>query len=270
MAFDISSAYLHHGPRSTATMLDIISHVPAHLTKALYIPKHDDTISHFAIYDISKEYSEKVGVNPMGSERYKVELCLLRKPSGHHVGDNARFLVDIDASVSIRERVMGRDPLDAEVSPPIDGERSAKLQIHTGDSLFELTGHECYPLPEKETKKRIIRYPYMSMSGNHGPSKALRCDWQVHPAEKGPLRYELVDLDRQGEGDGSILAIYHHHGFESELPTSYSHGALLLPNDSTPLFDITVVSSLMALLATIRKQPAARKRSRFRSLMASL
>ncbi|KAL9562708.1 hypothetical protein ACKAV7_013272 [Fusarium commune] len=251
-------------------MLDIISHVPAHLTKALYIPKHDNSITHFAIYDISKEYSEKVGVNPMGSESYKVELCLLRKPSGYHVGDNARFLVDVDASVAIHERVMGRDPLDAEVSSPIEGDRSVTLQIHTGDSSFELTGQECYPLPRKETKKRIVRYPYMSMDGDFGGSGAYHCEWQVHPVEKGPLRYELVDLDRRGNGDGSILAIYHHHGFESELPTSYNHGVLLLPDNSTPLFDITVVSSLMALLATIRKQPAARKRSRFRSLMASL
>jgi hypothetical protein len=108
------------------------------------------------------------------------------------------------------------------------------------------------------------------MSGDFGGSEAHSCDWQVHPAEKGPLRYELVDMERRGDDDGSILAIYHHHGFESELPTSYSHGVLLLPATSTPLFDITVVSSLMALLATIRKQPAARKRSRLRSLIASL
>ncbi|EWG48786.1 hypothetical protein FVEG_08455 [Fusarium verticillioides 7600] len=250
-------------------MLDIISHVPAHLTKALYIPKYDDTTSHFAIYDISKEYSEKVGVHPMGSESYKVELCLLRKPSGYHVGDNARFLVDVDASVSIHERVMGRDPLDAEVSSPIEGDGSATLQVHSGDSSSELTARECYPLPEKETKKRTIRYPYMSIDRDFGDF-SRHCDWRVHPSEKGPLRYELVDRGRQGDDDGSILAIYHHHGFESELPTSYSHGVLLLPVDSTPIFDITVVSSLIALLATIRKQPAARKRSRFRSLMASL
>ncbi|KAF4435555.1 hypothetical protein FACUT_7086 [Fusarium acutatum] len=250
-------------------MLDIISHVPEHLTKALYIPTHDDTTSHFAIYDISKEYSEKVGVHPMGSESYKVELCLLRKPSGYHAGDNARFLVDVGASVSIHERVMGRDPVDAEVSSPIEGEGSVTLQIHSVHSSYELTARECYPLPEKETKKRIIRYPYMSIDRNLRDSPH-RCDWEVHPAEKGPLRYDLVDRERQGDDDGSILAIYHHHGFESELPISYSHGVLLLPSDSKPLFDTTVVSSLMALLSTIRRQPAARKRSRFRSLMASL
>ncbi|KAF5243542.1 hypothetical protein FANTH_8121 [Fusarium anthophilum] len=250
-------------------MLDIISHVPAHLTKALYIPKHDDTTSHFAIYDISKEYSKKVGVHPMGSESYKVELCLLRKPSGYHAGDNARFLVDVDASVSIHERVMGRDPLEAEVSSPIDGDGSVTLQIHSAHSSFELTARECYPLPEKETKKRIVRYPYINIDGAFA-DLLHRCNWQVDPAGKGPLRYELVDMDRQDDDDGSILAIYHHQGFESELPSSYNHGVLLLPSDSTPLFDITVVSSLMALLATIRKQPAARKRSRFRSLMASL
>lgn len=154
-------------------------------------------------------------------------------------------------------------------SSPIDGDGSVTLQIRSGHSSFGLTARECYPLPEKETKKRMIRYPYLSIDGAFEDSHH-RCEWQVHPAEKGPLRYDLVGLERQGDDDGSILAIYHHHGFESELPTSYNNGVLLLPVDSTPSFDITVVSSLMALLATIRRQPAAQKRSRFRSLMASL
>ncbi|KAF9773328.1 hypothetical protein IL306_008889 [Fusarium sp. DS 682] len=243
-------------------MQNIISPVPARLTKALYIPKYDDTISHFAIYDISKEYSEKVGVNPMGSEHYKVALALLRKPSGYFAGDNARFLVDVGTSVSIHERCMGRDPCEAEFN--------VAVQIHSEDSSFQLDTHEFYPLPEKETKKRIVRYPYMDTTGNFGGSEDLRYEWQVHPVEKGPLRYELVDLQRQADDDGSILAIYHHHGFENELPTSYSNGVLLLPATSTPLFEITAVSSLIALLSTIRKQPAPQKQSRFRSFMASL
>ncbi|KAF4343549.1 hypothetical protein FBEOM_2458 [Fusarium beomiforme] len=251
-------------------MQNIISPVPARLTKALYIPKHDDTSPHFAIYDISEEYSEKVGVNPMGSELYKVQLALLRKPNGYFAGDNARFLVDVGASVSIRERVIGRDPCEAEVASPIDGGRNVAVQLYAGGSSFQLDAHEIYLLPEKETKKRIVRYPYMSTTGTFGSSGAVRYEWQVHPVEKGPLRYELVDLQRQVDDDGKILAIYHHHGFENDLPTSYSSGVLLLPATSTPLFEIMAASSLIALLSTVRKQPAPKKQSRLRSFMASL
>lgn len=103
-------------------------------------------------------------------------------------------------------------------------------------------------------------------------TQLLGLEWQVHPIEDGPLRYELVDPEqrRQGNGDSSILAIYHHHGFENDLPTSYSHGVLLLPFDSSPLLDITVVSSLLILLYTARKQSTVQKQSRIRSLIACL
>lgn len=98
-------------------MKNIISHVPAHLSKVLYIPRHTAEIAHFAVYDITQQYADKLGNLPMGSEGYKVELCLLRKPGGYHVGDDARFLVNLDSrgSVSIQERCIGRQPLEGEM-----------------------------------------------------------------------------------------------------------------------------------------------------------
>lgn len=98
-------------------MNNIISHVPAHLSKVLYIPNHRDETTHFVVYNITQQYADKLGSFPMGSEDYKVELCLLRKPGGYRVGDDARFLVDLDSrgSFSIQERCIGRQPLEGDM-----------------------------------------------------------------------------------------------------------------------------------------------------------
>lgn len=98
-------------------MQNTISHVPAHLSKVLYIPKHTAETTHFAVYDITQQYADKLGSLPMGSEDYKVVLFLLRKPGGCHVGDDARFLVNSDNSglVSIQERCIGRQSLEGDM-----------------------------------------------------------------------------------------------------------------------------------------------------------
>ncbi|KAI6752433.1 hypothetical protein HG530_013802 [Fusarium avenaceum] len=237
-------------------MKNIISHVPAHLSKVLYIPRHNAEIAHFAVYDITQQYADKLGSIPMGSEDYKVELCLLRKPGGCHVGDDARFLVNSDSSglFSIQERCIGRQPLEGNISRSDDDTNNILIHNTKGEVVERIFLESSYPLPEKKTKKQLIRYPYLNMSSESANSETQLSglEWQVHPIEAGPLRYELVDPEqrRQGNGDSSILAIYHHHGFENDLPTSYSHGVLLLPSNSSPLLEITVVSGLLVLLST--------------------
>jgi hypothetical protein len=150
------------------------------------------------------------------------------------------------------------------------------ILIHdtTGEVIERASTESSYPLPDKETKKQLIRYSYLTMSSNSADNETQLSglEWQVHPVDNGPLRYELVDPEqkRQDNGDNSIRAIYHHHGFENDLPTSYSHGILLLPFDSSPLLDITVVSSLLVLLSTVRKQSTVQKQSRIRSLITCL
>ncbi|EKJ73851.1 hypothetical protein FPSE_05974 [Fusarium pseudograminearum CS3096] len=259
-------------------MQNIISQVPSHFTKVLYFPRHNEEVSHFPIYEISEQYFDKIGKLPMGSRDYKVELCLLRKPNGEFLGDNARFLVDVgddSTSMSVRERILGQDPVEAQVLLPNSEETEYSIHTDTSTTSAHSSGHLVFPLPEKQTKRQLVRYPYFAITSTiFGDRDANigRYEWQVHPNEKGPLRYELVDVGENdsGEVDSSILAIYHHHGFENELPASYSHGVLLLPSTSTSEFEIAVVSSLLAVLSAVRQQPTSRKQSRIRSLMACL
>ncbi|RGP77141.1 hypothetical protein FLONG3_4656 [Fusarium longipes] len=259
-------------------MQNIVSQVPSHLKKVLYIPRHNEAIPQFVVYDFSKQYSECVGQLPLGSEDYKVELCVLRKPNGERAGDNARFMVNLDedrTSMLVRERSLGRDPVEADVSLPTSEEKEYAFDAHTRTTSFHNYGYLNYPLPEKRTKKQLIRYPYLTLNGTifpHQDAEKGQYEWQVHPVEKGPLRYELVDLGekRSGDGDSSILAIYHHHGFESELPASHSHGVLLLPSTSTPDFEIAVLSSILALLSAVRQQSTQKRRWYQRHFMACL
>ncbi|KAG8672295.1 hypothetical protein FPOAC2_05673 [Fusarium poae] len=259
-------------------MQNIISQVPPSFTKVFYIPKHNAEVSNFAVYDISEQYRDKIGKLPMGSEDYKVELCILRKPNGEHVGDNARFLVNVgndNTSMSVRERTLGQDPAEADVSFPTSENNEYSVLTHTSTKSVRGSGHLIFPLSEKQMKKEIIRYPYLAFTGSiFGDKDAENShyEWQVHPDEKGALRYEFVSLGEKhtDDLDNSVLAIYHHHGFENDLPTSHSHGVLLLPPTSTSEFDITVLASLLALLSAVRQQPTLKKRSRIRSLIGCI
>ncbi|KAJ4256230.1 hypothetical protein NW762_009309 [Fusarium torreyae] len=254
-----------------------ISQVPAYLDRALYISKHGDGVKHFAVYDNSEEYFEKVGIYPMGSETYKVELCVLRKPSGYHAKDDARFLVDLDAggtSMCIQERCIGREAVEAEVSLPMEHAKDFSISTKTGLSSVETDGELSYPLPDKQTRKALIRYPYLTISGKSASDQnvePVHLQWRISPLENGPLRYDLVNLQQTPRGDddseSSIVAVYHHEGFESELPTSYSRGVLLVPATSTSAFNLIVVSSLLGILSSVRQQPTLKKKSRIRSLI---
>ncbi|VTO84546.1 unnamed protein product [Fusarium graminearum] len=180
-------------------MQNIISEVPSHLTKVLYFPRHNEEVSHFPIYEISEQYFDKIGKLPMGSRDYKVELCLLRKPNGEFLGDNARFLVDVgddSTSMSVRERILGQDPVEARVLLPNSQETEYSIHTDTSTTSAHSSGHLVFPLPEKQTKRQLVRYPYFAITSvifGDKDANDSRYEWQVHPNEKGPLRYELVD-----------------------------------------------------------------------------
>lgn len=85
----------------------------------------------------------------------------------------------------------------------------------------------------------------------------------------GSLRYDLIDQNRKFPNDenDSIVAIYHHCGFEKDLHATFSEGIVLLPVMEDPVLDITIVSSLLFLLHSVRKQDPRVKKSRARSIL---
>jgi hypothetical protein len=56
------------------------STTPSHLTRVLYIPRHDGSASHHSLHDISVPYKETVAQRVMGTASYVVSLGQIPKP----------------------------------------------------------------------------------------------------------------------------------------------------------------------------------------------
>lgn len=54
----------------------------AHLSRALYIPRHDRKATHLAVHDISTQYNAAKGTLPVGCTKYAVAVGVMPKPQG--------------------------------------------------------------------------------------------------------------------------------------------------------------------------------------------
>jgi hypothetical protein len=95
------------------------STTPAHLTRALYIPRHEGSGSHFSVHDISTLYQETVGDRGIGSASYLVSLGKMQKPqseSDSTVVYNVGFKDAVELhSISVTAASAGQSPLEANV-----------------------------------------------------------------------------------------------------------------------------------------------------------
>ncbi|EEU38699.1 uncharacterized protein NECHADRAFT_45614 [Fusarium vanettenii 77-13-4] len=247
---------------------------PAHLARALYLPIHTHNTSHLPIYDISDHYFETLGPFPLGERKYKIEFCLLLKPCGDHPEDDVRYLVDMDSSglpATIRERCIGRDALEVAMQV-----QSIECETRPADrprSSSQRTQGLVYAAPVEPTTDGSTRCPSLeldlgaSKSKDATPPRSFK--WQLYMDNPGSLRYDLIK-QKQNSLDGgynSIVAIYHHCGFEKDLCTNFSEGVILLPGMEDPVLDITIISSLLFLLHSVRKQGTGVKKSRAKSIL---
>lgn len=75
-----------------------LSATPNHLSRALYVPRHNHTDAcHLPVYDISRRYKEAVGDTPVGSSLYIVKLGTMTPPKGDGTDDvDVAYLVDFE------------------------------------------------------------------------------------------------------------------------------------------------------------------------------
>ncbi|KAJ5550466.1 hypothetical protein N7535_001593 [Penicillium sp. DV-2018c] len=242
---------------------------PAHLTRALYIPRHDGSGSHLSIHDISTLYHEAAGDRDIGSASYLVSLGKMRKPqseSDNTTVYNVGFKHAADfQSISVTAGAPDRSPFDANVV--IDANENETVIItkrgqETGGHIVKDTAMSIsYPISPTKFDKRVFVHPYY-MLRIPGDDK-MTLEWQIHPVEHGRLRYTLVrtpevqpTVHRAGSGvprDEDVLAIYHHVGDGVSFPLPYSEGVLLLPPDMEPATETIVVASILAVLLQLRQ-----------------
>lgn len=113
-----------------------------------------------------------------------------------------------------------------------------------------------FPIQDTVSSLGTARHPFFAFSLPDG--KAMQ--WQIHPLQSGPLRYDLVELKQDAEYKGanflpnpeSIAAVYHHIGHASSLSTPRSQGVLLLPESEDLGSEAFILASVMGLLWQVR------------------
>ncbi|KAJ5129795.1 uncharacterized protein N7515_005834 [Penicillium bovifimosum] len=250
---------------------------PAHLTRTLYIPRHDGSGSHLSVHDISTLYQETVGDRNIGSASYLVSLGKMQKPQSE-LDDTTVYNVGFkDAvelhgqSISVTAASPGHSPLEANVAINADGNEAVITmkceQENDVQTLEDTPMSISYPISPTKFDKRAFVHPYFTF---RLPGVArMTLEWQVHPVEHGRLRYTLVRISEApssvyvaGSGvplDEDVLAIYHHVGDGISLPLPYSEGVLLLSPDMEPATETIVVASVLGVLLQLRQLRKAGK-----------
>lgn len=108
----------------------------AHLSHALYIPRHDRKGTHLAIHDISDQYATAKGTLPVGCTRYAVAIGVMPKPQGDGPDDTT---VSYDVSFSLEkdeEAVVGLVKGRALSPPSAEVELYATLSLNLGKKRY--------------------------------------------------------------------------------------------------------------------------------------
>ncbi|KAJ0282544.1 hypothetical protein COL940_005096 [Colletotrichum noveboracense] len=85
-----------------------LSSTPANLSRVVYIPRHRDITVHLPLYDVSNTYFDAVKKEPIGSSKYKLNLAMMRRPSGDGTDAEVRYLVDFQEDAKEKTVVVER------------------------------------------------------------------------------------------------------------------------------------------------------------------
>lgn len=84
------------------------SKVPAHLSRVLYIPRHDTDTLHLPIYEARDRYCNAVRDHRMGSTLFTTMLGFMERPQGNDMRDQVEYL----ATMKEPEKTLSRIHLD--------------------------------------------------------------------------------------------------------------------------------------------------------------
>ncbi|EKV06495.1 hypothetical protein PDIG_76920 [Penicillium digitatum PHI26] len=237
----------------------------AHLSRAVYIPRHDRNATHLAIHDISTRYAAAKGTLPIGCTKYAVAIGVMPKPQGGEP-DDTTVLYDVNFNHEKEEEavvglVRGRKSsspssgVKLEISPT---EEEAAVLTTNGADESEIILDVTYPIPPSSTRNGIVKHPYFTFRVPDADVGSTTYQWQIHPSRIGRLRYTLVHRPapqekQQEPSDADIQAVYYHIGLDDSLYLPHSEGLLLLPAGRSSIGESIVVSSALGMLWRLRE-----------------
>lgn len=254
----------------------------AHLSRALYIPRHDRKTTHLAVHDISAQYAAAKGTLPIGSTRYAVAIGVMPKPQSDGpdeitVSYDVDFEVQKDAEVvlgSVKCRAPSSSPAEVELYvillvniPENDTHTHREISTTEDEAAIMTTGSAdeaeifldvTYPIIPSSTRNGIVKHPYFTFQVPDADGGSTTFQWQIHPSRNGRLRYTLVrspapQQEQQEPSDGDIQAVYYHIGLDDSLALLHSEGFLLFPAGQTSIGESLVVASALGMLWRLRE-----------------
>ncbi|GIK00851.1 hypothetical protein Aspvir_004880 [Aspergillus viridinutans] len=248
-----------------------LSTTPEHLSRVLYIPRHDGTTSHLPLYDVSSQYVEAIGDAPMGSSKYTISLGMMKRPQGDgtdHVpvayivnftaGDKDKTVGTVEYRVQPDSAVTENAEVELTIGNADEEACSIKVHSDSAQPIDPVAVGVSYPIPPSETKVGKVKHPYFHFRMPF-ESRMAQFEWQVRPVEHGPLRYTLVRMpgeettgESSTEPEADVRAIYHHIGLGVSMSVSHSEGVLLLPPCTDPKSEAMIVASVLGMLRRVR------------------
>ncbi|KAJ6447270.1 Dipeptidyl-peptidase 5 [Purpureocillium lavendulum] len=240
---------------------------PPHLSRVLYIPPHSSSNVHALVHDVSTEYKHAIGHAPlggsdiigdalMGSRLFMTRLGTMAKPAPDAQETAAEYAIDAkvmetEALVTLQPSESGGVSRTVTVSLP----KATDDFTLTGDNITDVTAS--FPVPDTTSSAGVARHPFFTFPCRDGPREL---QWQIYPADSGPLRYMLVEMSDEAVNNVAepkpedIRAIYHHIGQSPSLSLSSSEGVLLLQPDypTGVVLEGAVLASLLGLLWRVR------------------
>ncbi|KAK8045917.1 hypothetical protein PG996_013981 [Apiospora saccharicola] len=84
--------------------------IPKNLTRVLFVPKHNNTVSHLPIYEVTDAYRKAVKDATFGSHGYRVSLWFMHRPKGDGTDEaEVCFFVNIHTdNITVEERCLNQ------------------------------------------------------------------------------------------------------------------------------------------------------------------
>ncbi|PSR75970.1 hypothetical protein BD289DRAFT_338350, partial [Coniella lustricola] len=228
---------------------------PPHLThRILYIPSHNDKVTHLPIYDFTEDFNNAIQDEPIGGSKFKTKFGLMPKPIGDGRGTSAvAYLADFEPPEARRTSVSGG--LVGLVIPPVEHAASVvpdgavACTMSPGSTTAAVPLVSSFPVSPTISRFGSSRNPWFTFTVPSLLDDERTLQWQIHPIEQGMLRYTLVEIPVAAHANEHLIrAIYHNVGLGFSFSQPYSEGALLLQDEMEPELEALIVASLLGLL----------------------
>lgn len=203
---------------------------PPQLTsRILYIPSHNDKITHLPIYEFTDEFKAAVKDEPIGSSRFKTCFGLMKKPCGDGTGSSSvSYLLDFEplearrslsgpevrhrrtssvaglvTKATVQRRMLYGAGVEVGLTIPPHPVPGTNLEDGTvactlspASTTMTIPVVTSFPVTPTISKFGSSRNPWFTFTVSSLLDEERTLQWQMHSTELGMLRYTLIEIPR--------------------------------------------------------------------------